>query len=297
MKRKRGMPIWLCLLIITIGVFMIISSFSDIQRYERVHDDALVVEAVVVEITSYEDDDGNVDYTAHGRFTYEGKDYRVSCGSSSKRSKLPSIGSHVQVEVNPEDPGETMSSLSGSTVVPYFGAFFLAWGVSGLLARIRIKKLSTNCIPAYDEDTVKNDLRVIVQTRYLRPFWFTLALALHATYIIAPVTAERQVHVVAWVATAFFAVCLFSAISDYRVIERGDYIKRTETLVDKKTEYDSDSGDSYFLIYSNGENEWKRAVGINEYNNSKIGETMASVYFPKEKSPSLVYKHNLTSLA
>lgn len=297
MKRKRGMPIWLCLLTITFGVLMTISAFSDIQRYDRVRDDALTVEAIVVEITSYEDDDGNVDYTAYGRFTYEGEEYRVRCGTSSKRSKLPSIGSHVQVEVNPEDPGETMSSLSGSTAVPYFGAIMLAWGMSGLLARVRIKNLSTHCTPAYDEDIVKSDLRVVVQTRYLRPFWFTLALALHATHIIAPITTERYVHVVAWVATAFFAVCLFSAINDYKVIERGDYIKRTETLVDKKTEYDSDSGDSYFLIYSNGENEWKRIVGIDEYNSTQIGATMASIYFPNEKSPSLVYKHNLTSLA
>lgn len=79
---------------------------------------------------------------------------------------------------------------------------------------------------------------------------------------------------------------MISAFFDIQRYERvRDDVLVVEAVVVEITSYEDDK------------NEWKRAVGIYEYNNSKIGATMASVYFPKEKSPSLVYKHNLTSLA
>ena len=300
MKKQRGIAIWLAAILVIVGFTGICVSYKGNQTYLRVRDAAITVDAVISKITVYTDSDDDAiddtEYTAYAKYICEGELYEIPYKTSTVRNGLPSVGTGVQIDVNPENPGETMSDVENKRNFVYLGSIFFAAGISGMLSRIRSKKISAVCNPKYDLETLKSDLRVEVISRFFRPFWFFSALPIILFSILFPELYGSFAYVTAGVLMLFFVISFRATILAMKHIENGEFTVKEDKVGEKRVQTDSESSDvTHSHVYSDEKNKESRAVGYEKYTAASIGATIAAVYVGNAKKPNLIYRDNVSS--
>lgn len=79
-------------------------------------------------VSSYEKLDNSTNVKATCKYSYAGGDYYYVCGDNVKQEDYP-VGKEEKVKINPNNPGEMLSSFNFYYVLFIIGIIFIIFGV------------------------------------------------------------------------------------------------------------------------------------------------------------------------
>jgi len=130
-------------ILLIIGVILLAIGGFQNTRYE---DQSITVTAVITRVdTDDRTDDGPISYkhTYYGEYTVDGKTYtdvELAAKYTSDSTPDPSVGGTMDIQVSPEDPGETLSD-GGIFIVA--GMVLVVWGIVSIVKARKKAKTET----------------------------------------------------------------------------------------------------------------------------------------------------------
>lgn len=251
--------------------------------YLRVGDHAVTVRGTVTRVEEYEDSEDGTSWRVYITYTYGKKEYTAQYMDSGNSKWKNSLGMEITTQINPETPGQLMKDLcldarNGILFGCIFGALLLR------LLFWRTRKSWTECY-GVNPSSIHREL---VDTHRRRVNWACFLLVggiLLPLCVFIPEIYNAFPLVVGVVCVIIGVYLLIGYWNTLRHIGNRDYQIRHDSLVDKDTTYDTDSGTTYYLVYSDGKNTWRHSVGKKKYDAARLGDRTQAVYLPGKKRP------------
>lgn len=269
-------------------VFFVAVPVISLEHYNRVYQNPLTVTATVTVHDDY-DDEGDTDYRSYISYQAGGRSYSdIQFEDKDTASELTPIGTQLQVQVSPEDPGRLISELEGEGRMLIFSAPMLMYILSGLAGMLIRNRRSRGICGTPDRETIARDLKLTILGRMSHFFWFLIGAGYLTMWWRYPAVYQKKTLIAAAVCGVTWLWCVFRDIRDDAKVRHQEFEVRRDELVQKEYIPDSE-GDTYRLHYRSGERTWSRDVSERYYNSVSEGAKILAVYLPGEKKPSLHY--------
>lgn len=271
--------------IIAGGMIAGIKAYSDCLRYERVYKDSIVVQGVIASIIEEEDTEGYTFYKAYVSYSIDGTDYSEFYDSALSRRNLPSRGTVVTVKVNPEDHSELIKNITDTSFLFMFTAFAVFLLINLITDFIKDKRfLYSND----DSDKEKKDLITAVCTRTTDKTLTIIAIGAAALQLRFPFIFGIWLLIAAAAMLIFAVTRIVRNIKSLIMIKNDDFRITRSVLYDKMISNNEDST-TYYLLYRDAENTFKKSVNQKKYNEAVIGTTIKALYIGANKKPTITY--------
>ena len=235
------------------------------------------------------DDEGNDDYTSSVSYEVNGVRYKDKHYETVNNKKaLTPIGTKVQLEVSPEDPGILISTLKNSYAALLFGIVSFSLLLTFEWKLILFRMRSADLLHAPDAETIQKDANLTVSGRFA-PLFF-LSLSVFGGLLLwrySPLIPD-WVDIVVLVCAAIGLWRLLVLVRDIRIVKNTDYEVRRDVLISKEITT-SDDGDTYNLTYRSKDGTWSTTTSERNYNSIKKGDTIVAVYLPGKNHPLIHY--------
>jgi len=270
---------------------IVLTPFSDMEHYIRVRENPVTVTATVTQHKIHTDDD-DTEYRSYITYTYDGVRYsNMSYENKSKKANLTPVGTKLSIQVSPEDPSQQIAKLKkgsmGVNISVVMAALILAVGYT-LAQKIGLTKKGSD---APDQETIRNDLKIKVRSRLMRPFLMLCGVGFGLLdWRYSAVLGQLPLGLAAACAAGWL-YCLYTTTRDYRRVENDEFELRQDVLTNKWESSDSD-GTTYTLVYKSNEQTWQTTVNAKIYCRAAIGDMILAAYFPGKKRPVIYYNLN-----
>ncbi len=289
MKVKQTIDILVITFILVVIVLSVVFPIMSLEHYNRVKDNPLVVTATVTSHSEY-DDDGDTKYRSHVSYTVNGVRYTdKEYQDENERHLLTPRGTQVTIYVSPEKPDVQLQELEQNGRVMYFSPLAVAYFVAYVWKTIFKYKRSNNVFHVPETETIKKDAKLTIIGNFHLAFW----LMLSATYAFCvfryPTVLKNNIMLCVIAITAIIWIWrVICALHNFSLINKDEFEIRHDVLI-KKEIYSGDDSDTYELTYRSGDKTWKTKTNYRNYNKSKEGDRVISLFLPNRKKPLMHY--------
>lgn len=279
-----GCVVAVALVVILISGLCIISGIASAEKFERVRDRGVTVEAVITKVIEEYDAEDGTEYEVYIRYEYGGNTYDKLYGTYGSSAWKNRIGETLSLEVNPEDPSEEMDDVKSGVVIFYVGAALLGFFIYLFVVVWQSDK------PIPDGTQVEKVCFVLRRRVWYKRISYVTLIASGAVWFLFihayPYSPNALAKILAGVQLIAGAVLIFLAARDSRAIRNETYRIKYDPLVRKYIRKgDDETPDSYILEYSGEKGTWDMAVTQMSYRNAQCGQRMGAVYLPYKKKP------------
>ena len=273
--------------------FFVWKPAADLEHYLQVRENPITVKAVVTDHESY-DDDGDTDYRSYVTYTYNDVRYdKITYENKDEEEDLTPLGEEVDLQVSPKDPGQQISKLKNSGWgVVLMGIWLLSFGLAGAYVLVQRLRLSGKNGGTPDTETICHDIKVMILSRFFRPFLLLCGIGYGAAYWRYSVVFGKIPLIVAMISGVLWLYCMYTTVRDLRWAENGEYELRRDVLVDKEESSDSEGNSSYVLYFEGNGKKWKTGTKAKNYEQAQIGDVVTAAFLPGKKKPTVYYGRN-----
>lgn len=266
-------------------------AFYNAERYTSAVPLELEAKIVRVERMSTEDSDS---YDAIMRYVHEGVAYEAVYDSFNREKDAQAlIGQSVIVAVDTTNPGDTLDSLRdlaismlGFSCIP---VFFLAFAPSVPHRKTYVETYGW-CVEA-----IKKDIPALPKYGMMRMLiWVAGCFVMYFCFptVFSAYGWKNVIFGIFAISVIVGAVGAVLFVRDCLLAKAGRISFHCDSFVSKCVRSDSESGDSYYVNFTNGTNIFEKSVSAAVYEKMKEGDVVESAYLGNQKKPVLCFYHN-----
>ena len=265
----------------TAALILWCNGFRTGLHYQDVKDSFVQIKATIAGVEENYDGEGGTTYTLHIKYSHNGKNYSQTTSGDSKSR----VGDTVKIDINPNNPLEIAHEMRSSYKTGLaVGSIFL--GLAFLVSKMKIRKGWCETY-GINRETIHQDVLVKMKHELNGIGFLVVAIGAMVGWMT---TFEDAVLIIEMVVTAFFGYLLLkNHIVNVRLIKEERYSIRTDQLITKWIEEESDAPDTYHLQYKTlMAGSYKISVKKKVYDRAVIGDEILSVFLEQKKEPYMV---------
>ena len=295
-KDRSWLGILFGLLLAVVVLVGMRSGFIHAEHYRRVYQKPLEVEAVVAYHEVESDSEGSDDYLSYLSYTVNGVKYTgVLYENKGSKSSLTPVGTQVTIQVSPENPGKTLSSIrkkAANTIYFTFAILFVS--ISLLLKRLITRGQTKGMRHKPDSETVERDARLQIWGDFRWKLYLLVCVGLGVMCLYYPmIFKEDAAQPIMGISAVLLVIRSVKLCRMLGCLKRQEYRLMRNELINKSVHEDSDSGTTYTLQFGNEQGSWSKNVSLEVFNRVEVGQAVYALYFSEQdKKPFLHYDEN-----